>query len=85
MGDIKVVMNRAASRALLNSPAVQAQLKGLADAVAASANASLGEESQGYESYVKPGKNRARAVAHTTDIVSRRHNAKTNALLKGLS
>lgn len=83
-GDIKVVMNSAGARAILNGDDVQAILKGIADRAAASANAGLTQPSEGFQSYVQRGANRARAVAHTTDYVSRRHNAKTNALLKGL-
>lgn len=81
-GRVKVKIKSAGARAVLNSGEVQAALKTFADGARDSANASLGAD--GYESYVQPGRNRARAVVHTTDWESRRHNAKTNALLKGL-
>jgi len=81
-GRVRVKMNKAGIRAVLNSGEVQAALKTFADGARDSANASLGAD--GYESYVQPGRNRARAVAHTTDWESQRHNADTNALLKGL-
>ena len=82
MAKAKVKIKSAGARAILNSGEVQAALKEYADGARDSANASLGAD--GYESYVQPGRNRARAVAHTTDWESRRHNADTNALLKGL-
>ena len=82
MAKVKVKIKSAGARAILNSGEVQAALKEYADGARDSANASLGAD--GYESYVQPGRNRARAVAHTTDWESRRHNADTNALLKGL-
>ena len=85
MGKVKVKMNHAAARRLLNSGEVQSMLLAKAEAVRDAANASLDAPgSSGYEAYVQPGANRARAVAHTTDWASRRHNANTNALLKGL-
>ena len=82
MAKVKVKIKSAGARAVLNSGEVQAALKEYADGARDSANASLGAD--GYESYVQPGRNRARAVVHTTDWESRRHNADTNALLKGL-
>ena len=82
MGKVRVKIKAAGARAILNGSEVQAALKALADGARDSANASLGTD--GYESYVQPGRNRARAVAHTTDWESRKHNADTNALLKGL-
>ena len=82
MAKVKVKIKSAGARAILNSGEVQAALKEYADGARDSANASLGAD--GYESYVQPGRNRARAVVHTTDWESRRHNADTNALLKGL-
>ena len=81
-GRVKVKIKSAGARAILNSGEVQAVLKEYADGARDSANASLGAD--GYESYVQPGRNRARAVVHTTDWESRKHNADTNALLKGL-
>ena len=82
MAKVKVKIKSAGARAILNGSEVQAALKTFADGARDSANASLGAD--GYESYVQPGRNRARAVVHTTDWESRRHNADTNALLKGL-
>ncbi|HMQ36475.1 MAG TPA: hypothetical protein PKE46_02410 [Micropruina sp.] len=82
MAKVKVKIKSAGARAILNSGEVQAALKEYADGARDSANASLGAD--GYESYVQPGRNRARAVVHTTDWESRKHNADTNALLKGL-
>lgn len=85
MAKVRVKMNSAGARQLMNSPEMQSILKSYADKAAAVANASLDAQAdEGYESYVKPGRNRARAVAHTTGIASQRHNRKHNALLKGL-
>lgn len=82
---VKVKINSSGANRLLNSPEMQRLLKSYADRAKDSANASLGAgDSEGFQSYVKPGRNRARAVVHTTDFATRRHNAKTNAILKGL-
>lgn len=77
----KVKMNSPGARTLLQSagPALEPH----ATRIAASANAGI-TEGTGFEIRAEVGPNRARYSVGTTDFASRRHNAKTNALLKGL-
>lgn len=84
MAKVKVKMNHAEARRIMNAPDMQVLLASLAGPIAASANASVPDGAEGYKHYVRPGKNRARAVVHTSDWATRRHNSKTNALLKAL-
>ena len=85
MTRVRVRVNSAGANRLLNSPEMQSVLKEHADRARDFANNGLTEgPTEGYVSYVKQGRNRARAVVHTTDFVTRRNNAKTNAILKGL-
>ena len=76
-GKVRVVMRPAGARAVLNSPGVQQHLLGIVQRVARGAGT-------GFEADVQAGRNRAHAMAKTTDFASRLKNAKTNALLKGL-
>ena len=79
---VRVKINSRAARALLNGPEVQGELLARAEKVKASAE-SMG--SGEYVADVRPGKNRAHAIVRTTDIESRRSNAKHNSLVKGLN
>lgn len=78
---VKFVLNRGGFRDLLNRGDVQEELLGRAEAVKSSADA-IG--SGRYVADVQAGSTRARAMVKTTDIVSRRSNAKHNSLLKSL-
>lgn len=77
----RVKMNSAGARALLQSagPALEPH----ATRIAASANAGI-TEGTGFEVRAEVGPNRARYSVGTTDFASRRHNGRTNALLKGM-
>ena len=79
---VRVKINSRAARALLNGPEIQGELLAYAEKVKASAESMGGGE---YVADVRPGKNRAHAIARTTDIESRRSNAKHNSLMKGLN
>ena len=74
---VRVKMNSAGARALLQSSEVQADLRRRADAIASAAG-------PGFESSIFVGKNRARASVITADFEAIRANAKTNVLLKSL-
>jgi hypothetical protein len=80
MAKVKVKMNSAGARALLNSPEVQKELLRRAELIRSRAEAS----GASFDADVQPGKNRAHAMVKTTDIKSRRSNAKHNTLLKAL-
>lgn len=77
----KVKMNSAGARALLRSAGPALTPHGTR--VVNSANAGLGEGT-GFQLRSTVGPGRARVSVGTTDFHSIRHNAKTNALLKGL-
>lgn len=76
---VQVRMNPAGARALLNSPEVQAHLLDYALA----AQARTGAPGL-YPADVQAGKTRAHALVKTSGYESIKHNAKTNALLRGL-
>lgn len=79
---IRVKINSRAARALLNGPEVQGDLLARAERIKAKAE-SIG--SGEYVADVQPGKNRAHAIVRTTDIESRRSNAKHNSLMKSIN
>ena len=81
MGVERVRMNSAGARALLRSAG--SIVRPHAERAAASANAGI-TPGTGYQVREHVGPNRARASVGTTDFASIRHNAKTNAILKGL-
>lgn len=81
MASVKVIMSNAGARAILNSPEVQSELLGRAEAIKERAD-SMG--SGEYAADVQPGRNRAHAMVKTTDAKSVRSNAKHNTLLKSL-
>lgn len=84
MAKPRVEMNSRGARAILNSPSVLAMLRAQVEAIEGRANATKPDGSDGYASYVREGKNRARGVVHTTDLASQRSNRKHNTLLKAL-
>ena len=86
MSKVRVKMNSKGARALLNSAEVQSDLLRRAGRIQDGANAQLGasDPSEMYQADVQSGRNRARAIVRTSGHGSRRHNAKTNALLKNL-
>jgi len=76
---VQVKMNPAGARALLNSPEVQAHILDYAlDVQARTGAPGL------YPADVQAGKTRAHALVKTSDLESMRHNARTNALLRGI-
>lgn len=81
--DIKVTINHAGARAVMNSQGVQNELLRRAMNIANAAEAMSGEGVH-YAADVQPGKNRAHALVKTTDRHSRASNAKHNTLLKSL-
>lgn len=81
MANVKVKMNSAGARAILNSAGVQGNLLNRANGIKASAE---GMGNGKYSADVRPGKNRAHAMVKTTDFVSIKSNAKHNTLLKAL-
>lgn len=81
MGKVKVKMNTAGARAVMNSSEVQADLLDRANRIKARAD-SVGSGS--YDSDVQAGKNRAHAMVKTRDIKSKVSNAKNNTLIKAL-
>ncbi|WP_019148783.1 hypothetical protein [Timonella senegalensis] len=83
MAKVRVKMNSAGAQAILNSPGVQADLLARAQAVQAVANSFIGD-GEGFVADVQSGKNRAHAMVRTSDVVSRRANAKQNVLLSSL-
>lgn len=84
MANVRVRMNRAGVRDLLNSQIVQDLLLEHAERVKRSADAGLPKGAAAFVADVQAGKNRAHAMAKTSDAGNRAHNARTNALLKGL-
>lgn len=77
MGNVRVKMNPAGARAVLQSAEVLTNLVSRAQAVANTAG-------EGFEASGKVGSGRARAIVGTTTFESRRAQAKNNALLKAL-
>lgn len=73
--------NPGAAAKVMNSAEIQAEILDIAQSAATRASAMTGES---FVADVRPGRNRAHAMAKTTNYASRRANAKTNALLKGL-
>lgn len=65
------------ARELMNREDVQKLLLERADAVAERAG-------PGFEADVQPGRNRAHAIVKSTDVESRRQQAKHNVLLKSI-
>lgn len=74
---VRVKMNSRGARAVLQSQGAQDVVLPIAQRIASSAG-------PGFVADVQVGRNRAIAMAKTTDFESLLHNAKTNALLKGL-
>lgn len=79
MAKVKVVMNSAGAREVMNSAGVQAFLLEQASAIRQRAD-SIG--SGKYKADVQAGQNRAHARVSTTDIESMASNRKHNTLLK---
>lgn len=77
MAKLKVVLNRAGVRELMQSPEMQAILKEHADATAAA----LGE---GYEVTTRVGKNRANAEVAAVTYQTRKDQLENNTILKAL-
>ena len=86
MAKVRVKMNSKGARALLRGSEVQADLLARAGRIQDAANAQLGASDPAamYQADVQAGRNRARAMVKTSGFESRRHNAKTNALLKSI-
>ncbi|SDY29102.1 hypothetical protein [Eubacterium barkeri] len=82
MADVKVKINSAGARQLLNSAAVQGELLKRAEKIKVRAD---GMGSGKYVADVQPGKNRAHAMVKTTDFISKKSNAKHNTLLKSIN
>lgn len=82
--NIRVRMNHSGARAILNSGEVQSNLLARAQAIQAGANATLPGDAAPYVADVQAGTNRARAMVKTSDAANRRHEGKTNAILKNL-
>lgn len=82
MGKVRVEMDDAGCRALLNSAGVQAEVLRRAQAVAAAASgrASFGT----YEADVRPGRKRATAMAKAIDKAAALDNARNNTLAKSI-
>lgn len=84
-GKVKVVMNHAGARAVLNDPAVKAELlrraRLIRDAAIASDHRLTGED---IDANTIDGRNRARAGVVTVTPKARNINAKHNTLLKSL-
>lgn len=79
--NVKVKINSAVVRALLNSNSVQSELLDRAMRIQSAAN---GMGKGVYSADVRAGKNRAHAMVKTTDFESIRSNAKNNTLLKAM-
>lgn len=77
MSDMKFELNSSGVSALLRSDEMQALLREKGKAVADRAG-------EGFELTVSPGQKRANATISTTNIKSRKKNAKDNTLLKAL-
>lgn len=81
--DIRVEINPAGARAVMNSQGVQNELLRRAMNIADAAE-SVSGSGVTYAADVQPGRNRAHALVKTTDRHSRASNAKHNSLLKAL-
>lgn len=83
MAKVKVMINSAGAKSLLNSSEVQADLLKRAERIRARAD---GMGSGRYEADVRPGKNRAHAMVKTPqgDFKTMASQAKHNTLLKSL-
>lgn len=83
MGNVKVKMNSAGAREVLNSAGVQSDLMARASRIKARAD-SMGSGT--YEADVQPGRNRAHARVKTPkgDFETMASQAKHNTLLKSL-
>lgn len=83
MAKVKVMINSAGAKSLLNSSEVQADLLKRAERIRARAD---GMGSGRYEADVRPGKNRAHAMVKTQqgDFKTMASQAKHNTLLKSL-
>ena len=75
--NVKVVLNRSAVRELLQSNAMEAAVKEVADGVASRAGT-------GYAVDTRKGKNRANATISAASAAAARDNAKNNTLLKAM-
>lgn len=85
MANVKVKLNKAGVRAILNSPGVIADLDRRAKAIAAAANSydePLSDED--FKGDAQPGKNRAHGGVVTVTRNAIYHNRKYNILLKSL-
>jgi len=78
ISEVKVVLDDAGIKELLNSEGVQAFLQGKADAVRAGAAAGGGE----FEATVQPGKSRARASVITSDYEARKAESESQTLTR---
>lgn len=81
MGNVKVKMNRAGARGLLNGAEVQGDLLARAERVRASAE-SMGPGE--FVADVQPGKQRAHAMVKTADYESAKSSAELNSLVKSM-
>lgn len=81
MGDVEFKPNRAAFRQIMKSGPIRALLAQSASLMKASAD-SMG--SGVYAADVRDGAVSAHGMVKTTDIISRRSNAKHNSLLKSI-
>ena len=81
MAKVRVRMNPSGVRDVLNAPGVQQDLLARAQRIAESASSVA---SGVFTADVQPGKNRAHAMAKTTDARSIASNAKHNSLLKSM-
>lgn len=78
MSKVKVKLNGAGVRAILNSEKVQSELLSRAERIKARAETKGGK----YVANVQPGKTRAHAIVGTDDFESRLANSRNNSLLK---
>lgn len=83
MGNVKVKMNSAGAREVMNSSGVQSDLLARANRIKARAD---GIGSGKYVADVQPGRNRAHAMVKTPsgDLRTMRSQAKHNSLLKSM-
>lgn len=85
MANVRVKINSAAARRLLNSPEIQSVLLEHAQRIQGAANSMLGASEDGFTADVRAGKNRAHALVKTGGAESRRHNSRHNTLLKAFN
>lgn len=78
MSEIRVELNDAGIRELLNSSGVQSFLRGKAELVASAASAGGGT----YEVEVTPGKVRSRAKVRTADLEARKASSEQGTLAR---